>query len=371
MNGVPWGGSEELWSQTALRLRELGHSVWVSVLSWPNRPERLAELASAGAKVTYRPRTRTLVGRLMRAGLRGVVVQGPLDVSESAWLKKASPHLIVISSGGPWDGVPWMLACRDWGLSYCSVINAHSESLWPYDDEIENIRTAFGSARRVFFMCWANHALVERQCGMRIPQAEVVASPLKVHLSEQPPWPGDNGDTEIACVARLDPRTKGQDILLEVVAQSKWQNRAFRLNVYGTGPCEKSVKALVSLLGLKNVRFPGYMAVRDIWAANHALVLPSRIEGLPLTLVEAMLCGRVVIATAVSGITELVRDGSNGFVALAPTPLLLDDAMERSWSRRQQWQEIGLRARSDALKAMPADPVGEFANKLLALAQAR
>ena len=56
-----------------------------------------------------------------------------------------------------------------------------------------------------------------------------------------------------------------------------------------------------------------------IWAEHHALVLPSRFEGMPLVVVEAMLCGRPCIVTDVGGNAELIRDGINGFLAKAPT----------------------------------------------------
>ena len=92
---------------------------------------------------------------------------------------------------------------------------------------------------------------------------------------------------------------------------------------------------MVEHLGLTNVEFAGHQNnIEEIWRKHHALVLPSRFEGMPLVVVEAMLCGRPCIATDVGGNRELVRDGINGFLAKAPTVELLDEAMNRAWDNR-------------------------------------
>ena len=225
--------------------------------------------------------------------------------------------------------------------------------------------SAYDSAQDVFFVSRANQALLQKQCGLRLPNSKVVTNPLRINGDLRNPLPDDAKETRIACVARLDPRAKGQDVLFEVLSQPKWKERPLELNLYGSGPCEQSLRSLAAYFGVTKVTFQGQVAdLATIWAANHALVLPSRFEGLPLAIVEAMLHSRLVITTAVAGNTEVVRDGVNGFVALAPTPVLFDDAMERAWSRRAEWEEIGLAARVDAIKFMPADPAGEFARKL-------
>ena len=66
------------------------------------------------------------------------------------------------------------------------------------------------------------------------------------------------------------------------------------------------------------------------------------------------------------GNTEVIEDGITGFVAGAPTVALLDEAMERAWSRRVEWREMGTRARKAIKKMMPRDPVGDFCDQLLA-----
>jgi glycosyltransferase involved in cell wall biosynthesis len=66
-------------------------------------------------------------------------------------------------------------------------------------------------------------------------------------------------------------------------------------------------------------------------------------------MVEAMLCGRPVIGTAVSGISEWVREGRNGFLADAPVVSCFAATLETAWQQRAQWQSMGNDARHDAL----------------------
>jgi len=122
-------------------------------------------------------------------------------------------------------------------------------------------------------------------------------------------------------------------------------------------------------LNLGNVEFMGQRDnIEGIWSGHHALVLPSRFEGMPLVVVEAMLCGRACIATDVGGNRELIRDGINGFLAKAPTVELLDEAMSRAWENRERLREMGCRAGKDVREWVSPDPGEDFTRELAAVA---
>lgn len=366
MAGGAWGGSEELWSQTALRLREAGHQVSASVFDWLPVPEPVAALQRAGIEFQFRPRTKPLVSRLL-GKISKSPSSGPLDRACMNWLREKSPDLVVISQGFPWDGLAWIQACHELGLPFCPVVHANSEIWWPVDDWMDSITTGYPAARRAFFVSDENMRLMNLQCGFHLENAEVVINPWMADTTEIVPWPDDE-TTHLACVGRIDPKAKGQDILLQVMAMPKWRERPVHLHIYGGGPCEKSLRKLKDWQGLDNVHFEGHVSdVRGIWERNHALVLPSRYEGLPLVIIEAMLCGRPVITTDVAGNAQYIRDGANGFVAEAPTVALFDRALERAWSARPLWREVGTVARADLQQALPADPIGVFSARLLEL----
>jgi glycosyltransferase involved in cell wall biosynthesis len=256
-------------------------------------------------------------------------------------------------------------------LPYCPIVQAHSEIWWPLDEELESFRASYRDALLPVFVSHSNRRLLEVQCGLRLERARVMFNPLNLRSREEVPWPGDSGPTHLACVGRLEPRAKGQDLLFQVLAQPKWRERPLFLNLFGKGGSEQSLRCLASQLQLESVRFHGHLSdLHRVWATNHALILPSRFEGLPLAIVEAMLCARPVLTTDIAGNAQLVRDGVNGFVAAAPAASLLDEALERAWQRRKDWRELGMQARRDALSAVPEDPVAEFARLILSLAGA-
>lgn len=367
MAGGPWGGSEELWSRTASHLRKAGLAVCMSVYGWPQRPAQVQALLDQGVEADFRPLNLPVAKRLLEKLLKRRKPT-PIPRASLAWLENQRPDLVVISQGGPWDGLGWMRACRSLGLKYCPIIHANSEIWWPVDVWRDDIVGGLPAAAKVFFVSKANRRLMELQCGFLLDNAEIVINPCNVDVDRAVPWP-DESLTRIACVGRVDPQAKGQDLLLQVLAMPKWRDRPVELNIYGGGPCLKSLEAMKEMSGLENVRFAGHESdVRKIWSLNHALVLPSRFEGLPLVIVEAMLCGRPVITTDIAGNAEYLEEGATGFIAHAPTAALLDDAMERAWSKRQDWKAIGLAARESIVTRLPKDPIETFAKRLLEIA---
>ncbi len=87
----------------------------------------------------------------------------------------------------------------------------------------------------------------------------------------------------MACVARLDLESKAHDVLFNVLAAPKWRQRALEVDVVGReGPHMQLLHDLSEFLGLERVRFRDSAdEISSVWAECHALVLPSRKEGLP------------------------------------------------------------------------------------------
>lgn len=85
--------------------------------------------------------------------------------------------------------------------------------------------------------------------------------------------------------------------------------------IAGTGPEEQMLRDKARPLG-DAVTFAGYVAdSRFVYAVSDVLVMPSRFEGLPMTLLEAMAMELPVVASRLDGIAEVVRDGTDGFLA--------------------------------------------------------
>jgi glycosyltransferase involved in cell wall biosynthesis len=68
--------------------------------------------------------------------------------------------------------------------------------------------------------------------------------------------------------------------------------------------------------------------IREVWAAAHIAVLPSRREGLPKSLLEAAACGRAIVATDVPGCRVIARDGVNALLVPPDDPAALAEAID-------------------------------------------
>lgn len=358
-----WGGSEELWSRAALSLCADSHHITASMEYGKRLSPEVAKLKQEGIEIAVcEPRTRGMWVKGWRKLMR-------LHNPNHRWLQRQNPDLVVISQGGTRDGLEWMTLCHERGLPFVVIVQCNAEVWWPTDEIGKEMAATYAAAKKVFCVSHHNLKLLEHQIGEVLPNATVVWNPNKLSAEPPPMWPRDDGVLKFACVARLDPGAKGQDMLFHVLAQARWRSRPIELNLYGAGPCERSVRRLAERLRLTNVHFRGRVdCVLGIWEQNHLLVLPSRYEGLPLALVEAMWCARPAVVTDIGGNAELCVDGESGFVVPAPSVKLLDETMERAWSRRHEWQAMGKAARVRVGHLISKDPIGEFRQRLIGAA---
>ena len=371
-----WGGSEELWSGAALVLRRRGFHVRAArSRPWPWGPlhPRWDALRRPGISVGgFR------VGGLEEAVPDAVYrflprLAGPAfharNLCLSLKLRLCRADFAVVSQGGSYDGIcPVNLPdiCRAARVPYVIICQKSSESEWPFDTLRGVYRRAYEGAERVYFVSEHNRRITEQQLGQRIDRAEVVCNPTLVNTSGPLPWPASaDSRLRLACVGRMWPMEKGQDVLLNVLARDHWRGRALDVDFYGEGPMEQGLRDMARFLGLSNVRFHGQVPdITAVWRDHHALVLPSRAEGLALAQVEAMQCGRVPIVAAAGGARELIDDGVEGFVAGSATADDFDAALERAWLRRHEWEAIGRVAAERVARDVPADACASFADRL-------
>lgn len=143
-----------------------------------------------------------------------------------------------------------------------------------------------------------------------------------------------DGARLLVAVARLD-RQKGLDVAVRMLAQVRERHPGVVLAVLGEGPERAALTALATELGVADaLLLPGRVGdVAAVLRQAELVVHPARWEGFGLALLEAMLCERPLVASAVSSIPEIVADGQTGLLvppddpsALAAATLrLLDD----------------------------------------------
>ncbi len=349
MTGAPWGGSEELWADMAHSALSAGDHVAISRAALPVQVERL--LARGAKTLPYEnPLPSWDVGRIDRLRSRlQLMIRPPFRAT-----RDYRPDVICVNQGGTYDtvGHPQLLSflTRE-RIPY--VLVCHYNDDWTFPDEAARLklRDILHRAFRVVFVSESNKATTERQIAHAIPNGIIMKNPVNLADTTALEWP-EAKPVQMACVSRLVVRFKGQDLLLEALGGGNWDREEWRLNMYGDGPDRPYLEDLARHYGIADrVVFHGHIKdIRAVWQNNHLLVMPSRGEGTPLSLVEAMLCGRPAVVTDVGGNGTLVGDGVSGFIAPASKAASIGMALARAWAVRGEWRTMGMQAHHAAAK---------------------
>lgn len=168
-----------------------------------------------------------------------------------------------------------------------------------------------------------------------------------------PPGPGpllvgspQEGPMRMVALGRLYP-VKGFDLLLEAFAAASARVPGWELEIWGEGPERGALERQVEALGLAGrVRLPGLTEHPfDVLRASDLFVLPSRAEGFPNALVEAMACGKAVLCTDFGGAArEIVRDGVDGRVVPAADAGALAEALAELMADGEARDRLAARA---------------------------
>lgn len=355
MYDSPWGGSEELWAAMAEQALQAGIRVSVCLLRPRPDHRKWHALESAGADLFCEPDAWYLrAHRPARvAGVLHYRLGQFLDgrISPLRPFFSTRPDVLLVSDGGSIPGTDVIDAIREQfsHRPYVMLSQANTGEI-PETTHRNKAASFYRGAQSALFVAENNLRTTERQLLQKLSNARVIRNPINLSSIDPVDWPRGEAVT-LASIARLNVAHKGQDIILEVLSDEQWQHRDWRLSIYGTGEDAAYLQELSAYYGLSDrVAFRGQTDnIREVWQTHQALVLPSRLEGTPLVLVEAMLCGRLVIGTAVAGIPEWIRDGRNGFIADAPTVNCFAAALESAWQQRAHWRDMGRNARQDAL----------------------
>lgn len=370
-----WGGSEELWAKSTVILKNEGiaditvfknrinsqHPEFAKLKQQDFRFKELDPHLSLFKNLLYR--VKDIFGHLgEKLGLMKYSWNKPADRIYKQ-LKADRPDLVLISQGINFDGLAYAYQCLRLNIRYVIVSHKAVDFYWPSADDRNYMKKTLLKAEKCFFVSEHNKNLTEEQFGLKLFNSEIVFNPVKTSVSPLP-YPSVVNGYHLACIGRLFVIDKGQDILLRVMAQPKWKERDFFVSFIGKGPDHQGLVEMAALLGVEKISFSGYNdGLAEIWNAHHALVLPSRSEGLPLTVIEAMSLGRMVIASNAGGNAEIIDNGITGFIA-EPNETDLERAMELAWNKRSEWESIGLAASRHIAEQIPQSPERQFANLL-------
>jgi glycosyltransferase involved in cell wall biosynthesis len=200
--------------------------------------------------------------------------------------------------------------------------------------------------RRARAVVSVSEALAEKVCQLGVPRERIVVQHNGV--DGEVFSPGDRREARVALGLPADRRLvgyvgrlsqeKGPDVLVEAMGQLIGQDPLADAAVIGAGPLEPSLRARIDALGLAGrVRLVGHRGHDELprWLrAFDVLCLPSRREGCPNVILEALASGRPVVASRVGGVPELLRQ-DNGLLVPPERPqelaAALAAALVRAW----------------------------------------
>jgi glycosyltransferase involved in cell wall biosynthesis len=129
-------------------------------------------------------------------------------------------------------------------------------------------------------------------------------------------------DLDVVFVGGLVP-VKQVDVLLRALARLKQERPTLRAAIVGEGELRAPLVALSRELGLAtNVEFVGALPPTEVaaWLRRARLfAMTSRVEGLPMAMIEALSCGVPVVLPDVGDVTTVAEDGKNASIVRTPT----------------------------------------------------
>jgi glycosyltransferase involved in cell wall biosynthesis len=170
------------------------------------------------------------------------------------------------------------------------------------------------------------------------PKTHVIhcgVDPARYRFRERPPA----SPFSILSVASLQPY-KGLRHLVDACALLRDRGQAFRCTIVGGGELHAALSSQVAELGLgahvslvgpqPQERVTELLAQADVFALPSIITRAGKMEGLPVALMEALAVGVPAVATNISGVPELIRDGETGLLVEPGDAVQLAAAIERT-----------------------------------------
>jgi glycosyltransferase involved in cell wall biosynthesis len=361
MNGAAWGGSEELWARTAAFAARRGGRVACASFRWAGKSQRLDALRAAGCRVFELPNgghaRRTVLERaeyelLTRLRRRRAFARLPVE----------DFPVVVLNQGGCEDAAASELSPLTRRLRrYAMTFHSYREGLVLRPSRAARLRRLVLGASANLFAARRIQSVLEDRLGLSIPNAGVLVNPVGFQIgpaTAPPPAP----PFRLAVLAALDVAVKGQDVLLEALARPAWSTRAWELDLWGEGRDDARLRELAARLGLAGkVRLRGHTAdPRAALAGAHLVLQLSRVDAMPITVMEAMAVGRPVAVTRVGDMPDWIEDGVSGFVCERATADLVAGTLEEAWRRRGEWARMGEAAHRAFHARYPSSVEGHF-----------
>lgn len=154
----------------------------------------------------------------------------------------------------------------------------------------------------------------------------------------------------LLAVSRLE-RVKGMDVLVEAVAVARERGMRVPLVIIGDGMEAAALRQLAKKRAPSQIHFVGaqsHGAALEAMRMARLVIVPSRNESFGLTALEALACGKAVIASQVGGLPDIVREGETGWLVPPENATALADAIISALNQPGLCSEYGERGQAMA-----------------------
>ena len=208
----------------------------------------------------------------------------------------------------------------------------------------------------VIAVCYAikNDLVTRRGIKVRQEKIKVIYNGIDLNAAKDEvrgtggePFAGLDGRTLVGMIANFD-LSKGHRILIKALPKVVREFPQIKVLLVGDGEERKFIEQAATDLGLSDYLI--FTGTRDDTAKIISLckfiILPTLVEGFSLVVMEAMASGKPVIATAVDGIPEIIKDNRSGILIRPNSPEDLSDAMVKFLRNETHAGEIGATAKA-------------------------
>ena len=345
MNGSAWGGSEEFWFRTALWMSRNNYKVGIGCFDWEEKKERISLLKEAGCNIYLLPNKK---GLFKKSGIKKALDSIPFN----------EYSLVVINQGG-WEDVLHGPFKNLYPKLHNYVTNNHNyneNAVLSFKKQkllqqwFRHAKMNFGDTQRIF-------ETIERKFNFPIDKKQTLINPIASKPDSEPsPYPSFADDMCIwVMFAELDTARKSQDILIKSLSAAKWKQRNWQLHLYGKGKDKEMLEKLIGDAELENkILLKGYTNnIKRSLQDYHVLLQCTRIDAMPITVVEAMAMARPCVISNVGDMPVWIEDGVNGFVCMEVSVQGIDAALENCWQQKNNWAAMGKNAFDTFIKKYP------------------
>ncbi len=227
------------------------------------------------------------------------------------------------------------------------VLTEHSEATWRTGRARWCARHVYRRAAQVIAVSDSIRHRLMAEDGLPADRVTTIHNALLPLPNAQPavalpPAPAAHTGPVVGVIARLQ-REKGVGHFVEAAAHVARQVPGARFVIVGDGPLRDQLSGLAQRLGVRDrVDFLGFrLDAPALMPLLDVLVVPSLSEGTPLVILEAMLAGVPVVASAVGGIPEQIRHGREGLLVAAGDARALAQAILALLERPAYAHQLG------------------------------